>query len=106
MKKIASMFLLAATLVGSLAFAAPQQGVVEFKEDGTPVMTPLHGWRCQTPDVPQPTASNPRYCDYGGGRKCPPGYDPVAKYCWGGWGMGWHRCGYTCQDNGMYSGGN
>ncbi|MNJ94711.1 hypothetical protein D3C87_124130 [compost metagenome] len=104
MKKIASMFLLTATLFGSMAFAGPQ-AVVEFNDAGIPVLQPLNGYRCEEP-VPQPTGTSEtyRYCD-NGGRKCPPGYDAVAKYCWGGWGSGWHRCGYTCQSNGMYDGG-
>ena len=36
------------------------------------------------------------------GQVCPIGYDPVAKYCFGG---GLHRCGIACQSNGMYRGG-
>jgi hypothetical protein len=47
-----------------------------------------------SPDAPTPANG---FCAEGS--ICPVGYDPVAKYCWGG---GLHRCGTTCRDNQMY----
>ncbi|MEK2645832.1 hypothetical protein [Bdellovibrio sp. BCCA] len=89
MKKFVSIMLISLSLFGSLCLASTDLAQINTNEGIR--LVPLHG---DCDQVPMPTnggmTCNP---DNEG---CPPWTEPVAKYCWGGWGTGFYRCGFAC----------
>lgn len=93
MKKL--MSILALSFVLSAGAAQAQEGVAVFNADGTVGIEPLGGY-CP----PQPTREDfmtMQSCDPGTDTECPAHYEETAKYCWGGWGTGFYRCGTACK---------
>ncbi|WP_374073616.1 hypothetical protein [Bdellovibrio bacteriovorus] len=90
MKKLLMSAMMIVSLVGSTAFAF--EGVLHQNKKGNFEIVPLHQ-NCD--DVgPQPTTDHVACPVQNEG--CPPWTEPVAKYCWGGWGTGFYRCGFAC----------
>ncbi|MFV8258912.1 hypothetical protein ACNQKP_13980 [Bdellovibrio bacteriovorus] len=95
MKKVISSLVLSFMLMGSFAQAQTQEGTVAIGSDGTIVLQPLSGY-CP----PQPTAEDLQVlgaCEPSNSSECPAHYEETAKYCWGGWGRGFYRCGSVCK---------
>lgn len=94
MKVLVSSLVVWLMMLGSFAQAQVQEGTAVLREDGTVVLQPLSGY-CP----PQPTAEDMTMlgaCEPETS-KCPAHYEETAKYCWGGWGRGFYRCGSVCK---------
>ncbi|WP_413942847.1 hypothetical protein [Bdellovibrio sp. HCB-162] len=91
MKKIVSALLVTISLLSLQSFA--YEDVAQINTSQGIKFVPLHS-NCN--DSPMPTNSmEPVACNpFNEG--CPPDTEPVAKYCWGGWGTGFYRCGFAC----------
>lgn len=96
MKKLVLSLTSALLLVGSLAFASEDLSATQ---EQAFVLAPITAVSC---DSAQATDAN--YCIMEH-HNCPPSYERVIKYCWGGVHKRFVRCGYTCRKVGDNNGG-
>lgn len=97
MKRLMMAALVAVSMAGSMAMAF--EGPAQLNDDGSVTLIPIQR-NCGTTPQPASTDVIPEACNNGDTPQCPPYMNPVAKYCWGGWGEGFYRCGWSCRPEG------